>query len=144
MSNQPEALYLAEVIESDPQSKSHHDAAASCLRRQHAEIEAAQQAQRDAENELYRTMARHAMAEAELKAEAGRWRSARDVFAKRMDRCKHDLRMLRNAVDAMMAPLGYHGTISARDDRVQRVMDAMAASDWAAMFEADEGQDEQP
>ena len=39
MSNQPEALYLAEVIESDPQSKSHHDAAAACLRRQHAEIE---------------------------------------------------------------------------------------------------------
>ena len=40
MSDQPEALYLAEVIEHDPQSKSHHDAAAACLRRQHAEIEA--------------------------------------------------------------------------------------------------------
>lgn len=27
--------------------------------------------------------------------------------------------------EEMMAPLGYHGTISARDDRVQAVMDAL-------------------
>ena len=38
-------------------------------------------------------------------------------------------RVLRQAVDAMMAPLGYHGTISARDDRVQAVMDALAQID---------------
>lgn len=33
------------------------------------------------------------------------------------------------AVDAMIAVLGYHGTICARDDRVQAVMDALAAVD---------------
>ena len=38
-------------------------------------------------------------------------------------------RVLRQAVDAMMAPLGYHGTISARDDRAQAVMDALAQID---------------
>jgi hypothetical protein len=38
-------------------------------------------------------------------------------------------RVLRLAVDAMMAPLGYYGTISARDDRVQAVMDALAQVD---------------
>jgi hypothetical protein len=35
-------------------------------------------------------------------------------------------RVLRASVEAMMAPLGYHGEISARDDRVQAVMDALA------------------
>lgn len=39
MSNKDEALFLADVIENDPQSKAHHDAAAALLRRQHAEIE---------------------------------------------------------------------------------------------------------
>jgi hypothetical protein len=34
-------------------------------------------------------------------------------------------RVLRMAVNAMMAPLGYHGQISAKDDRVQAVMDAL-------------------
>jgi hypothetical protein len=34
-------------------------------------------------------------------------------------------RVLRVAVDGMMAPLGYHGQISAKDDRVQAVMDAL-------------------
>lgn len=38
-------------------------------------------------------------------------------------------RALKLAVEAMMAPLGYHGTISARDDRVQAVMDALAQID---------------
>ena len=38
-------------------------------------------------------------------------------------------RVLKMAVEAMMAPLGYHGTISARDDRVQAVMDALAQVD---------------
>ena len=38
-------------------------------------------------------------------------------------------RVLWQAVDAMMATLGYHGTISARDDRVQAVMDALAQID---------------
>ena len=38
-------------------------------------------------------------------------------------------RVLRQAVDAAMAQLGYHGTISTRDDRVQAVMDALAQVD---------------
>ena len=38
-------------------------------------------------------------------------------------------RVLLMAVEAMMAPLGYHGSISARDDRVQAVMDALAQID---------------
>lgn len=38
-------------------------------------------------------------------------------------------RVLKSAVDAMMAPLGHHGTILARDDRVQAVMDALAQVD---------------
>lgn len=41
--------------------------------------------------------------------------------------CAH--RVLRMAVDAMLAPLGHYGEISARDDRVQAVMDAMAQCD---------------
>lgn len=40
MSDQPEALFIADVIENDPQSKAHHDAAATCLRRLHAECDA--------------------------------------------------------------------------------------------------------
>jgi hypothetical protein len=40
---------------------------------------------------------------------------------------------LHDAVDAMMAPLGCHGTISARDDRVQAVMDALAQWETATM-----------
>jgi len=38
-------------------------------------------------------------------------------------------RVLRLAVDAMMAPLGYHGTISASDGRVQSIMDALEQVD---------------
>lgn len=38
-------------------------------------------------------------------------------------------RVLKLAVEAMIAPLGYHGTISARDDLVQAVMDALAQVD---------------
>jgi len=34
-------------------------------------------------------------------------------------------RILKMAVEEMMAHLGYHGTISTRDDRVQAVMDAL-------------------
>jgi hypothetical protein len=55
-------------------------------------------------------------------------------------------RVLRAAVDAMIAPLGYYGSISARDDRVQAVMDALAQIDqvennsapvkWSAVLEA--------
>lgn len=55
----------------------------------------------------------------------------RDVLARTLNKRENDLMMLRNAVDAMMAPLGYHGTISARDDRVQAVMDALAHVDTA-------------
>lgn len=41
----------------------------------------------------------------------------------------HRFRALYDVVNEMMAPLGYHGTISARDDRVQAVMDALHAID---------------
>jgi hypothetical protein len=36
---QPTALFIAAVIESDPNSKAHHDQAAAELRRQHEEIQ---------------------------------------------------------------------------------------------------------
>ena len=39
MSAQPKALFLADVIESDPTSAAHHDEAAAELRRLHAENE---------------------------------------------------------------------------------------------------------
>ena len=55
----------------------------------------------------------------------------RDALGSTLNKRENDLMMLRNAVDAMMAPLGYHGTISARDDRVQAVMDALAHVDTA-------------
>ena len=55
----------------------------------------------------------------------------RDVLGRTLNKRENDLMLLRNAVDAMMAPLGYHGTISARDDRVQAVMDALAHIDTA-------------
>jgi hypothetical protein len=55
-------------------------------------------------------------------------------------------RILRVAVEAMMAPLGDHGAISTRDDRVQAVMDALAQIDalenegnpirWSAILES--------
>ncbi len=37
MTDQPKALFLADVIEADPASKTHHDEAAAELRRLHAE-----------------------------------------------------------------------------------------------------------
>jgi hypothetical protein len=37
MSDQPKALFLADVIKADPASKAHHDEAAAELRRLHAE-----------------------------------------------------------------------------------------------------------
>ena len=55
----------------------------------------------------------------------------RDALGRTLNKRENDLMMLRNAVDAMMSPLGYHGTISARDDRVQEVMDALAHVDTA-------------
>lgn len=55
----------------------------------------------------------------------------RDALGRTLNKRENDLMLLRNAVDAMMAPLGYHGTISARDDRVQAVMDALAHVDTA-------------
>lgn len=39
------------------------------------------------------------------------------------------VRKLRDAVDQVTACLGYHGTISARDDRVSALMDALAEAD---------------
>ena len=53
----------------------------------------------------------------------------RDALGRTLNKRENDLMLLRNAVEAMMAPLGYHGEISARDDRVQSVMDALAYLD---------------
>jgi len=53
----------------------------------------------------------------------------RDALGRALNKRENDLMLLRNAVEAMMAPLGYHGEISARDDRVQSVMDALAYLD---------------
>lgn len=53
----------------------------------------------------------------------------RDALGRALQRRENDLMLLRNAVEQMMAPLGYHGEISARDDRVQCVMDALAKID---------------
>lgn len=55
----------------------------------------------------------------------------RDTLARALNKRENDLMMLRNAVDAMMAVLGYHGEISTRDDRVEAVMDALADVDAA-------------
>lgn len=54
MTDQPEALFLADVIENDPRSKAHHDAAAACLRRLHAEIERLRVGRDEWENEALR------------------------------------------------------------------------------------------
>lgn len=53
----------------------------------------------------------------------------RDAIGRALQKRENDLMLLRNAVEAMMAPLGYHGEISARDDRTQAVMDALAQID---------------
>lgn len=53
----------------------------------------------------------------------------RDALGRALNKRENDLMLLRNAVDAMMAHLGYHGEISARGDRVQAVMDALAKID---------------
>ena len=53
----------------------------------------------------------------------------RDALGRALNKRENDLMLLRNAVEALMAPLGYHGEISARDDRVQSVMDALAYLD---------------
>jgi hypothetical protein len=55
-------------------------------------------------------------------------------------------RIIRVAVEAMMAHLGYHGAISTQDDRVQAVMDALRQIDdienggnpvkWSAILES--------
>lgn len=53
----------------------------------------------------------------------------RDTLARALNKRENDMMLLLNAVDAMMAYLGYHGEISTRDDRVQAVMDALAKID---------------
>ena len=53
----------------------------------------------------------------------------RDAIGRALQKRENDMMLLRNAVEQMMAPLGYHGEISARDDRVQAVMDALAQID---------------
>ncbi len=99
MSNQPNylclefvALYLAEFIENDPSSKPHHDAAAACLRRQHAEIEALN-AERDA-----------------LKTENDRL--SRIVAAANWHRAQEEHNALRAECDALRAELASIGAQS--------------------------------
>ncbi len=73
----------------------------------------------------------HARWRQELADDLGEAEKMRDALGSTLNKRENDLMMLRNAVDAMMAPLGYHGKISARDDRVQAVMDALAHVDTA-------------
>lgn len=65
----------------------------------------------------------------ELGDDLGECERIRDALGRALQKRENDLMLLRNAVEAMMAPLGYHGEISARDDRVQAVMDALAQID---------------
>lgn len=53
----------------------------------------------------------------------------RDAIGRVLQKRENDMMLLRNAVEQMMATLGYHGEISARDGRVQAVMDALAEID---------------
>lgn len=71
----------------------------------------------------------HARWRQDLGDDLGECERIRDALGKALQKRENDLMLLRNAVEAMMAPLGYHGEISARDDRVQAVMDALAQID---------------
>ena len=54
-------------------------------------------------------------------------------FATLACQIERELDSLYVATNDLMAVLGYHGTVSARDDRVQVVMDALAQIDAAAI-----------
>lgn len=70
----------------------------------------------------------------------------KDAEIERLRQSMRAYRILRVSIEAMMAPLGYHGSIAARDDRVQAVMDALAQIDaienegnpirWSAILES--------
>lgn len=89
--------------------------------------------------EIDRVKARLAEAERE-RDDHWRWRKEladkldevekhRDATAKALNKRENDLMALLNVTNAMMALLGYHVSISARDDRVQAVMDCLAKID---------------
>lgn len=61
----------------------------------------------------------------DLADELGEVEKHRDAIAVTLRMRENDLMALRNATDAMMAVLGYHGSICARDDCVQAVMDCL-------------------
>ena len=71
----------------------------------------------------------HARWRQDLANELDQCERSRDAIGRVLQKRESDLMLLRNAVEKMMAPLGYHGEISARDDRVQAVMDALAQID---------------
>jgi hypothetical protein len=90
MSDQPEALFLADVIENDPTSAAHHAAAAAELRRLRAERDALRvevarlRIERDALRSLDDSLLTefnklHAECDA-LRADAARWRAVRGWF----------------------------------------------------------------
>jgi len=72
--------------------------------------------------------------------------NCKDRVADPLEKTLRAYRILRVSIEAMMAPLGYHGSIAARDDRVQAVMDALAQIDaienegnpirWSAILES--------
>jgi hypothetical protein len=83
-------------------------------------------------SELAKVSENHARWRQDLADDLAEVEKVRDALAKKvneLDNVLRSFRALRMAVDAMMAPLGYHGTISARDDRVQAVMDALEQID---------------
>ena len=71
----------------------------------------------------------HARWRADLADQLDEVERHRDAIGRALQKRENDMMLLRNAVEQMMAPLGYHGEISARDDRVQAVMDALAQID---------------
>lgn len=104
MSNKPEALLLADALLGCAGPLLPILPAATELRRQHAEIESAHRAQREAENELSRALARHAMAETALKAECDALRAElREVTEAMNDPAVNNIRTLAESIRILQA-----------------------------------------
>lgn len=72
-----------------------------------------------------------------LPEQAAEWREQGHVVSPLFDRPPPTAAWwtLYHAINLVIAPLGYHGTISARDDRVADLMDALHAIDEGVPFE---------
>lgn len=65
----------------------------------------------------------------DLADQLGEVEKHRDAIAVALHKRENDLMALRNATDAMMASLGYHGSIDSRHELVHWVMDCLAKTD---------------